>query len=163
MKKTLTILLSLCLSIIAAQAFAQMGSGHMMGGSGYGGGYGLTEEQVEASREIHAKYQDSFAELSEKIWSKRAQLSGELANEKVDRDRVEKLAGEVGDLMSKGYQMRVKMFMDMREKGLSYGACSGMMGGGMMHGGGMMGGGYHGGMMGRGMKRGYHDYHGYGN
>jgi Spy/CpxP family protein refolding chaperone len=162
MKKTLAILLGLCLSLIAAQAFAQMGSGHMMDGSRYSGGYGLTEEQVEASREIHAKYQDSFAELSEQIWSKRAQISGELAKDNVDRGRVEKLAGEVGDLMSKGYQMRVKMFMDMREKGLSFGACSGMMGGGMMHGG-MMGGGYHGGMMGGGMKRGYHDYHGYGN
>lgn len=131
--------LLLCSSV----AFGQMmGSG---GGYGYHGmwnNYQTTPEQQKAYQEIIDKYQASFAQLADKMWSKRAQLNGLIAQDKVDRKQTTRLAKEVGELLSQCYGLQVEMLIDMRKKGLSYYGMGmmhgGMMGGGMMD---MMGGG----------------------
>lgn len=165
MKRLMMALCAICLLALSIPAMAQMGSGprgHMMGGQGgqwgwYGqDDYQVSPEQQKAFQDIHQQYYKQMSELANKLWSRRAQLNGALAEDSVNRDRVDKLAKEVGDMMSQYYQMRVKMLMDMREKGLPFYGMGmmggGMMGGGMMHGGGMMGG-YHGYGMGWGPNR----------
>ncbi|BDQ33771.1 hypothetical protein JCM14722_13130 [Pseudodesulfovibrio portus] len=129
----------------SGMGYGGMGSG---GGKGYGGmwrGYQATPGQQEAFRKITEKYQPQFIKLADKLWAKRAQLNGALAQEKIDRQQAKAFAKEAGDLLAQSYELQVEMLADMREQGLSY------FGMGMMHGG-MMGGGMmdmmHGGMMG---------------
>jgi zinc resistance-associated protein len=150
--------------VFAVSAFAQMGmgpGGGMMGpgmmGYGYGGNYGgnyqYTPEQQKAYQEIVGKYQAQFAQLSEQMWNKQAQLNAVLAQDKIDSGQAKSLAKEIGALSAQSVETRVNMLIDMREKGFSY------------YGMGMMGGGMYGGMMGPGMMgygHGYHGGYGYG-
>ncbi|WP_158509909.1 Spy/CpxP family protein refolding chaperone [Pseudodesulfovibrio indicus] len=130
-------------SLAALLLFSTVAFGQMMGPGGGPGGpghhgmwnnYQASPEQQKAYQEIFDKYQGDLSRLADKMWSKRAQLNGLLAQEKVDRKQVKQLADEVGALLSQCYALQVDMLVDMREKGLSY------YGMGMMHGG-MMGGG----------------------
>lgn len=123
-----------------------MGGPGMMGGQGYGygGNYQLSPEQQKAYQEVTGKYRAQFAQLSEQMWNKHAQLNAVLAQDKIDAAQARTLAKEIGALSAKALETRVNMLIDMREKGFSYYGL-GMMHGGMM-GPGMMGGrGYHGG------------------
>jgi zinc resistance-associated protein len=139
---------------IGPPAMAQMGSGHMMTPGGHGapggawGSYQATPEQEAAVREIMDKYQPSISATAERIWAARAELNGELARDKIDRNTVKALAKKIGDMLGQSYEMQVEMLMEMRARGLSYYGM-GMMHGGLM-GGGLMGGG----MMGGGMMDG---------
>lgn len=120
------------LLLFSSTAFGQMmGSGR---GHGMWNNYQASPEQQKAYQDIIDKYQPDFSKLADTMWSKRAQLNGAVAQEKVDRTKVRALAKEVGDLLSQCYRLQVDMMLDMREKGVSY------YGMGMMHGG-MMGGG----------------------
>lgn len=150
MKNRSVVLLSLLfLLLYSSVAFGQMmGPG---GGAGYHGmwnNYQTTPEQQKAFQEITDKYQPSFTKFADTMWSKRAQLNGILAQEKIDRKQAKALAKEVGALLAQCYELQVEMLADMREMGLSYYGMGmmhgGMMGGGMMD---MMGGGMMGGMM----------------
>jgi zinc resistance-associated protein len=143
MKRILLILTCLGMLAVGGLAMAQMGGGHMMsGGHGTPGGawgsYQATPEQEAAVREIMDKYQPSMTAVAERMWAARAELNGELAREKIDRNTVKALAKKIGDMLAQSYEMQVEMLMEMRVKGLSYYGM-GMMHGGMM-GGGMMGG-----------------------
>lgn len=156
-KNAVIIAVGMLLSMsLAGAAFAQ--SGHMMDTRGmrYGdrwSNYNASPEQVKAYQMITEKYQPRFLELADQMWAKSAQLNGAIAQDKIDKALVKKLAKETGAIMAQTYELRVEMLVDMREQGLSYYGM-GMMHGGMM-GGGMMGGG----MMGGGMM-GYGPYGG---
>jgi len=168
MKKIMMILIVSVALILTAGTLAFAQSGNMMGGQpgqimgpgetrsgggmGSGGGmwknYQATPEQQKTFQEITAKYQPGFAAMADKLWAKRTQLNGILAQEKIDRKQVKELSKEIGALLGQSYELQVEMLADMREKGLSYFGMGmmhgGMMGGGMMD---MMQGGMMGGMM----------------
>jgi zinc resistance-associated protein len=148
MKKIMMILVvSVALTLTAGTlVFAQ--SGNMGPGGGMWNNYQTTPEQQKAFVAITEKYQPEFAKIADKMWAKRAQLNGILAQEKIDRKKVKSLAAEVGALLAQSYELQVEMLTDLREKGVSFYGMGmmhgGMMGGGMMD---MMQGGMMGGMM----------------
>lgn len=149
MKKHVIISSLAFLLFLSSIAYGQMmGTGGGYGNRGMWNNYQATPEQQKAYQEIIDKHQADFAQLADKMWAKRAQLNGILAQEKVDRKQAKQLAKEIGELLSQCYGLQVEMLVDMREKGLSYYGMGmmhgGMMGGGMMD---MMQGGMMGGMM----------------
>jgi Spy/CpxP family protein refolding chaperone len=108
----------------------------------------MTAEEQKVVQEIFTKHHDKMVDLHRKIFAKRAELNAAMAQEEFDAAKARGLAKEIIALENDLMNSRLEMFIEMREKGVSYyGTC--MMGGRMgpcMTGDGM---GY--GMGGRGM------------
>ncbi|ABA88954.1 hypothetical protein Pcar_1711 [Syntrophotalea carbinolica DSM 2380] len=119
----------------------------MRGGSGYhmmGSGMmsQLTAEEQKTVNDLVQKYHGPMMELKKQLFAKRAELNAVMAQEKFDAKKARSLSKEISALQSKFMDQHAEMFIEMREKGVSYyGTCmsGGRMGHGMMMNDGMMG------------------------
>lgn len=138
----------------SAEARQTRGDGYHM--RGYGMMSQLSEQEQKTAMEVMQKYHGPMMELRKQLFSKAAELNAVMAQDKFDAKKARVLGKEISDLQTRIMEHRMEMFIEMREKGVSYyGACmSGdmmgpcMMGGRMGHG---MGDGMGQGMYGRGM------------
>ncbi len=135
----------------------------------------MTAEEQKIVQDIVQKHHGQMVDLHKKIFAKQAELNAVMAQEKFDAAKARAMAKEIIALEADFMKSRLDMFIEMREKGVSYygtcmigghmGPC--MMGGmgygmrrrGMMMDGGMMGPGMmmdedmmDGGMMGNGKQ-----------
>jgi zinc resistance-associated protein len=108
----------------------------------------MTAEEQKIVQDIVQKHHGAMVDLHKKIFAKRAELNAVMAQEKFDAAKARTMAREIIALETDFMKNRLDMFIEMREKGVSYyGTC--MIGG---HTGPcMMGGGMGYGMSGRGM------------
>jgi zinc resistance-associated protein len=159
---TLLILSAAMASAACAQMHGRRGPAGMHRGQGcnqgydqpYGQNYQLTEEQQQAMQQVQQEYGEKLQAMAQDLWSKQARLHAELAAKNLDRDKINDLVQEIGELRSRMFATRVDMLLALRDKGISYyGTCM-MRGGGMGWGGGMMGPGWGG----QGYQRGGQDY-----
>ncbi len=143
-----TLLLAIGLFVIPGTSQANrmhMGSGYHMMSSGMMSQ--LTDEEQKTVMELMQKYHGPMMELKKQLYAKRADLNAVMAQEKLDSKKARALAKEISALQSKFMDQHMEMFIEMREKGVSYyGTCMsggrmgrGMMGPGMMMDGSMMG------------------------
>jgi Spy/CpxP family protein refolding chaperone len=110
----------------------------------------MTAEEQKIVQDIVTKHHATMVDLHKKIFAKRAELNAVMAQEKFDTAKARAMAKEIIDLESGLMKSRLDMFIEMREKGVSYySAC--MMGGRMGYGMGGRGMMMDGGMMGPGM------------
>lgn len=133
----------------------------MRGGSGYhmmGSGMmsQLTTEEQKTVNDLVQKYHGPMMELKKQLFAKRAELNAVMAQEKFDPKKARALSKEISALQSRFTEQHTEMFIEMREKGVSYyGTCmsGGRMGRGMIMDDNTMGRGMmmDGGMMGSGM------------
>lgn len=124
----------------------------MHGGSGYhmmniGMMSQLTDEEQKTVMDLMQKYHGPMMELKKQLYAKRAILHALMAQEKFDGKKARSLCKEISALQTRLMDQHMEMFIEMREKGVSYyGTCMsggrmgrGMMGPGMMMDDGMMG------------------------
>lgn len=141
------LLLGLFAIPISAQARQTRGHGYHMMGQGMMSQ--LTEQEQKTATEVMQKYHGPMMELRKQIFSKRAELNAVMAQETFDAKKARALGKEISAIETKMMNQHMEMFIEMREKGVSYyGSC---MSGGMMMGPCTMGGGMGSGMDGRGM------------
>jgi zinc resistance-associated protein len=151
-----------------ADRMRQGGSGGMMGMDMMSQ---MTAEEQKIVQDIVEKHHGELVDLHKKIFAKRAELNAVMAQEKFDAGKARTMAKEIVSMQSGLMEKKLGMFIEMREKGISYyGTCmvggrmgpcmmggsmgSGMRGRGMMMDGGMMGQGMmDGGMMGQDMMQ----------
>jgi zinc resistance-associated protein len=150
MKKTALTMtfMALGLFVVSASAEARQtrGQGYHMMGSGMM--WRLSEQEQKTAMEVMQKYHGPMMELRKQLFSKDAELNAVMAQDKFDAKKARALGKEISNLQAKLKEHRMEMFIEMREKGVSYyGAC---MSGDMM-GPCMMGGPMGSGMGGRGM------------
>lgn len=132
------------LAVLAAPGVGQAdrmrggGRGHMMGMDVMSQ---LSAEEQKTVQELVPTYQQTMMDLMKKIFAKRAELNAVMAQEKFDGTKARALGKELVNLHGQLMEQHLGMFIEMREKGVSYyGTCmtGGMMGRGMMMDGGMM-------------------------
>jgi len=134
---------------ISSQARQTRGHGYHMMGQGMMSQ--LTEQEQKIAMEVMQKYHSPMMELRKQIFSKRAELNAAMAQETFDAKKARALGKEISEIETKMMNQHMEMFIEMREKGVSYyGSC---MSGGMMMGPCSMGGGMGPGMDGRGMMK----------
>ncbi|MGE4545628.1 MAG: periplasmic heavy metal sensor [Pedobacter sp.] len=142
------LLLALGFFVIPATSQANRmhkGSGYHMMNSGMMSQ--LTDEEQKTVMDLMQKYHGPMMELKKQLYAKRADLNAVMAQEKFDGKKARALGKEISALQSKFMDQHMEMFIEMREKGVSYyGTCMsggtmgrGMMGPGMMMDDGMMG------------------------
>ena len=120
----------------------------------------LSPEEQKVAQDIFQKHHGKLMDLHKKIFAKRAELNALMAQEKFDGQKARTMVKELASLESELTQNHLGVFIEMREKGVSYygtcmiggqmGPCAtgvgmgrgmmgqGMMGQGMMDGGKMM-------------------------
>ncbi|MEZ4599342.1 MAG: periplasmic heavy metal sensor [Syntrophotaleaceae bacterium] len=124
-----------------------------MRGGAQGGSVGmdmaqLSPEEQQVVRDLMQKYHGQMVDMHKKIFAKRAELNAAMAQEEFNAGNARSLVKDIAKMQSDLTQMKLNMFIEMREKGVSYyGTC--MVGGGM--GPCLMGDGRGSGGMGRGM------------
>jgi zinc resistance-associated protein len=124
----------------------------MHGGSGYhmmntGMMSQLTDEEQKTVMDVMQKYHGPMMELKKQLYAKRASLHAVMAQEKFDGKKARALGKEISALQTRLMDQHTEMFIEIREKGVSYyGTCMsgsrmgrGMTGSGMMMDGSMMG------------------------
>jgi zinc resistance-associated protein len=144
------IILLLALGFLVIPATSQ--ANRMHGGSGYhmmnsGMMSQLTDEEQKTVMDLMQKYHGPMMELKKQLYAKRADLNAVMAQEKFDGKKARALGKEISALQTRLMDQHMEMFIEMREKGVSYyGTCMsggkmgrGMMGPGMMMDGSMMG------------------------
>jgi len=129
MKRLGTVLgITLLVAALAVPVFA-WGEGwiwghHMMGqwdrGPGYSGqydrGYGnLTEEQASKLDQLDRKFYSETADLSDKIWSKSAELDTLLSSADPDLEKARALQKEINDLRAKLDEKRLNYELEARK------------------------------------------------
>ncbi|MFW5837527.1 MAG: periplasmic heavy metal sensor, partial [Desulfovibrionaceae bacterium] len=63
--------------------------------------YQLSEEQQQAMQDIQQKYGDKLQQMSQDLWSKQAKLHAELASQDLNRDKVDQLVKEIGNIRAR--------------------------------------------------------------
>jgi Spy/CpxP family protein refolding chaperone len=90
----------------------------------------MTAQEQKIVQDIVMKHHDRIVDLHRKIFAKRAELNAVMAQEKFDTAKARAMAKEIIALETDLMKNRLDMFIEMREKGVSYyGAC--MVGGHM--------------------------------
>jgi zinc resistance-associated protein len=141
LKTAILLALGILVFSVSSQA-GRMGPGggyHMMGS---GMMSQLTTEEQQTVNELMQKYHAPMMELKKQIFAKRAELNAVLAQDPFDAKKARALSKEIAALKSRFTEQHMEMFIEMRNKGVSYyGTCmsGGRMGRGMMMDGGMMG------------------------
>jgi zinc resistance-associated protein len=144
------IILFLALGLCVIPGTSQ--ANRMHGGSGYhmmntGMMSQLTDEEQKTVMDVMQKYHGPMMELKKQLYAKRASLHAVMAQEKFDGKKARALGKEISALQTRLMDQHTEMFIEIREKGVSYyGTCMsgsrmgrGMTGSGMMMDGSMMG------------------------
>jgi Spy/CpxP family protein refolding chaperone len=90
----------------------------------------MTAEERKIVQDIVQKHHGQMVDLHKKIFAKQAELNAVMAQEKFDAAKARSMAKEIIALEDDFMKSRLDMFIEMREKGVSYyGTC--MIGGHM--------------------------------
>lgn len=132
------IVLFLALGLFVIPGTSQ--ANRMHGGSGYhmmnsGMMSQLTDAEQKTVMDLMQKYHGPMMELKKQLYAKRAGLNAVMAQENFDGKKARALGKEISALQTRLMDQHMEMFIEMREKGVSYyGTCmsGGRMGRGMM-------------------------------
>jgi zinc resistance-associated protein len=106
-----------------------------MKGGGHGAMMGdmmsqLSPEEQKIAQDVVKRHHEQIVAMHRKIFAKRAELNAVMAQEKFDAAKAKALVKEISAMESDLMQRKLGLFIEMREKGVSYyGTC--MVGGRM--------------------------------
>lgn len=120
----------------AGVANAQMGPG-MMGGYGYGHGWGggyqtLSPEKQTAAQKLYTAFYSQTRDLRQQLVTKQYELNAMIYGGKADDKKVQALTKEISDLRAKLFEAQVALQRQLAKEDIPF--MGGMYGGGMGHG-----------------------------
>lgn len=125
---------------LAGVANAQMGPG-MMGGYGYGHGWGmyqnLSPEKQATAQKIYSSYYSQTRTLRQQLVTKQYELNSMIYGDKADEKKIQALTKEISDLRAKLYEAQVALQRQLAKEDIPCAGFGGGMGPGYGYGHGM--------------------------
>ncbi|WP_165078713.1 MULTISPECIES: periplasmic heavy metal sensor [unclassified Desulfovibrio] len=117
-KKLTTLALAAILALGMAGAAQAAGRDYRPDAQAYQAYPGLSTEQQAKAKKIHDETVAATSETREKLRAKRAELDAQLASPEPDKDKIESLSREIGELRGKLMAARVDLRAKLAKEGI---------------------------------------------